>query len=475
MKRVVIFTLLFVAFQAYDLAADETSARITVPGEATVDLSLRAKIDDKPQSHLWREFLAALFKHADVDASGELDVNELRSVPSTELLRHQLRGDFSNAAVIADGDEKQGGVSFDAFVQRYLRSLSLTGIDLRVVGETAIVDDRRNRSLFAGLAGSETSELTADRMLDSESLLRRFDLDCDERVTWEELSVDVHRMAMTVPRPVEASPATMLQETAAQIEMTLPDEAAGKLSLGAIGTAPAGWRWLPHASATTLDMAGETKWLRCTVVAGTGATAVDAARQDLMQQWEVDDLDGDQVLDQRERNESLIQATWNAIALTSDRNRDGRLTRVEANAYLDLITLGARSRVEAQVIDQGRPLFATLDVDGDGRLGLRELTQGWSRIEAWDRDRNGRITWEEVPRLLLLQFSRGAPRMTNATRQTKVPDSTNQAGPVWHQKMDRNRDGDISRREFLGDIKDFLRLDSNRDLLIDANEARAAK
>jgi len=475
MNRVLIFALLVVAFYTRDLAADETSARITVQGDPTVDLSLRAKIDDKPQSQLWREFLAALFKYADVDASGELDVDELRLVPSAELLRHQLRGDFSNAAVIADEDQKRVGVSFDAFLQGYLRLPSLTGIDLRVVSETAAIDDRRNRSLFAGLAGRETSELTADRMLDCEVLLRRFDLDGDERITWEELAVDVHRIPLIVPRPVEAGAATMLQETAAQIEMTLPAEAAGKLSIGAVGPAPAGWRWLPHASATTLDMAGETKWLRCTVVAGTGAAAIDSARQDLMQQWEVDDLNGDQVLDQRERNESQIQETWTALARTSDRNRDDRLSKAEINAYLDLITIGARCRVEAQVIDQGRPLFATLDVDGDGLLGLRELTQGWSRIEAWDCDRDGRIKWEEVPRLVVMQFSCGAPRVTNTTRQPKLPDSTPQAASIWFQKMDRNRDGDISRREFLGEMKDFQRLDSNGDQLIDAEEARAAK
>jgi Ca2+-binding EF-hand superfamily protein len=37
--------------------------------------------------------------------------------------------------------------------------------------------------------------------------------------------------------------------------------------------------------------------------------------------------------------------------------------------------------------------------------------------------------------------------------------------------MDRNRDGDISRREFLGPRAAFERLDSDRDGLIDSVEA----
>ena len=40
--------------------------------------------------------------------------------------------------------------------------------------------------------------------------------------------------------------------------------------------------------------------------------------------------------------------------------------------------------------------------------------------------------------------------------------------------MDRNRDGDVSRREFLGPRDQFDRLDRDNDGLIDADEARAA-
>jgi hypothetical protein len=41
--------------------------------------------------------------------------------------------------------------------------------------------------------------------------------------------------------------------------------------------------------------------------------------------------------------------------------------------------------------------------------------------------------------------------------------------------MDRNRDGDVSRREFLGTSSQFDSLDTDKDELLDATEAEAAK
>jgi Ca2+-binding EF-hand superfamily protein len=45
------------------------------------------------------------------------------------------------------------------------------------------------------------------------------------------------------------------------------------------------------------------------------------------------------------------------------------------------------------------------------------------------------------------------------------------SGPRWFRRMDRNRDGDVSAREFLGPKAQFNRLDRDKDGLIDAVEA----
>ena len=44
-------------------------------------------------------------------------------------------------------------------------------------------------------------------------------------------------------------------------------------------------------------------------------------------------------------------------------------------------------------------------------------------------------------------------------------------GPVWYRRMDRNLDGDITWREFLGSREQFDRLDRNADQMIDLSEA----
>ena len=48
-------------------------------------------------------------------------------------------------------------------------------------------------------------------------------------------------------------------------------------------------------------------------------------------------------------------------------------------------------------------------------------------------------------------------------------------GPRWFQRMDRNRDGDISPREFLFDPTLFIKLDRDHDQLISPAEAEAAE
>ena len=48
------------------------------------------------------------------------------------------------------------------------------------------------------------------------------------------------------------------------------------------------------------------------------------------------------------------------------------------------------------------------------------------------------------------------------------------AGPTWFRKMDRNQDGDLTWREFLGTRADFDRIDADGNGLIDLNEAVSA-
>ena len=127
-----------------------------------------------------------------------------------------------------------------------------------------------------------------------------------------------------------------------------------------------------------------------------------------------------------------------------DRNKDGRLSRVE------LLT--------PNVVLRDRSMrFQELDVDRDGRLSRLEWQRSGQAFGALDGDRDGYVTMTELRRAQV-----GSDRPIILYPQDRR---------LLHN-LDRNGDNRVSRLEWHGARDVFNRLDRNRDGFLSPSEIR---
>jgi Ca2+-binding EF-hand superfamily protein len=165
----------------------------------------------------------------------------------------------------------------------------------------------------------------------------------------------------------------------------------------------------------------------------------------------------------------------------ADINGDGRLTRQELKTYLDLQKTAAGVQMSLRLVPTGQGLFQILDANGDGRLSIREMRNAWARLAEFDQDGDGCIARNELPhhfRLTVTDSPSGAaagpvPVAANRMNAGTPAPARSTRGPLWFRKMDRNGDGDVSRKEWLGSKEDFDRIDTDGDGLISVEEAEA--
>jgi hypothetical protein len=137
---------------------------------------------------------------------------------------------------------------------------------------------------------------------------------------------------------------------------------------------------------------------------------------------------------------------------------------------------GERSEVRVMVHDDFDGLFEELDRDADGRFGEREIITSPARMLARDKNGDGELSGDELPSAMIVAFLRSERREEQSfyvPEDTVTPRSAS-AAPAWFAQADFNGDGDVSRREFLGSLDHFSRLDANHDEFIAPDEAGAA-
>lgn len=529
--------------------AEQPSSLRAVPGDAQ-DLVLF--LDTRPyliRLHLqvkgcsfradWNETAGHLFRYLDVDGDGCLSKKEAVLAPSRTQWVQLMTGTVVEPDAAPEFEELAGKSNASKITRepflRYYRRSGAGALQVKW-GWRPPSQDSLSNALFQHLDKDKDGRLSRAEMLATQSTLNRLDVNGDEIVQANELSVGgaypvfTFRSTNDGQPPPKNFPFRILQpdssgtalageilnrydrnkdHTVSREEMSVEKSAFEKLDTNRDGRLNAAelahWRKLsPDLELIApLERGGrrdililppaENKanrpkpllppsregGLRVSLAEnqlevqrdGRGATM----RQEMLKQFEKW-VGKDGVLGEKQ----IYQPPFTFVALLrlADRNGDNRLSRKELADYLGMQEKFLFRTSYLTVVDRGASLFEFLDADHDGRLCPRELRTVWKRLSVWDREKNGRITRQQVPRQfqLVLSYGRSRSALPPSGRGfadlPRVRDTSR--GPRWFRKMDRNNDGDVSQTEFLGTIEQFRRIDADSDGLIDVSEAERA-
>lgn len=504
-------------------------------------IRLQIHVDGKPFRAAWDAYLDQLFSYLDQDGDGVLNQEEAERAPKPQLLQQQLRGSGGAEMQMARRRTPEVGVKLvGGKVQRagLASYYQLSGLQSFLVSTQSrdADSDRLTDALFSLFDQNQDGKLSQAELTAAEPLLLKLDGDDNEVITPDEIVPPADPERVEAPRrmqPLRADEGQPLfplggEDEASRLayqllsvydkdrnekldatELGLPKAVFDELDANRDGKlSPKELEgWLQRPAAVTLSvrlgkraenepaLAATADPAKIVTPAEGGVTithedarldwralagstnAFEATRLMLKEQFAAVDTDQNQYVDEKEAERVPF---FQDLLVSADQDGDGKLTAKEFDAYLDVQAKAAGGSTSLSIRDSGRALFATLDANGDGKLGVRELRTVWQRLAALDRDGDGAIRREELPRQFHFTLAQGPPTaggMAEATSSgmTRVERRPASRGPLWFHKMDRNGDGDVSRREFPGSSEEFQRLDADADGLLSIQEAERAE
>lgn len=471
--------------------------------------------EGKSLTTIWDESFDQLHQFCDRSGDGMLDADEVALLPSPVALRQILWGNFtpnstrhvSLEEIDANRDAQVSVLEMAAYYRRHGLGQSVVGMgnsdrqdDLHAAMLRAL-DTSGDGSLdSAELARIETSlmqlDTNDDELLSSSELLRHWEYpgatgtlgmlppraaatDREEYSSRSTLLLpidlqDTHWAALLVSlrdkqsdAKLDAAESGLSPEIHQQLD-TDGDAQLTAAELTAWRSLPSPLRWnaelSPNASSPTPrgTLVATDCWIDARVSRGRLSEVLIDAEKGIAAAWARADTTRNKAID---REEARSSPPLDPLFPLLDRNADGELTEDERDAWLALQHQIAEGLALLTIIDTGRSLFNQLDTNCDGDLSRRELRR-WSKVFEQSKSlRDGTIQLDIFPRKLFLVASQGKPI---ALLEAREP-----ARPTWHRGMDRNHDGDVSRREFVGPLAKFDELDADHDGLISAAEAGA--
>lgn len=453
---------------------------VLLDGDSPVRIAMRAEVNGVPVSAVWADAFATLFAYHDRNGDGSLDATEAATLPSARALRQTLGSGFTppagSAPDFSDLDrDKDGKVSLAELTGHY----TAAGLGNVVVGLGRLPSSAElTQALVKQLDADGDGLLSEKEWRAAADALRKLDKNDDELIGAGELSAKVvypgaagtHLLA---PPAADATSTELIAKCPLVLLPTDPKNVGWATELAkrnpklTAADLPA-WRektpakeWvvkLPDKSPTAdrFSALGNTVRVEGWATTGKLTEAMETVRKQLSTQ-----LDAPEPAEGGRRVPTGLK--W--LLPTADRDGDGKLDRKELDAWLDLQAQLCRGQVFVTLLDGGG-LFELIDTNHDGALSVRELRTAWDTLTAAGCTRSGQCDPKILPRVLLAVASVGYPQ------SIAVP---NRRGPDWFRAMDRNGDGDVSKREFTGTLEVFAEIDTDKDGLIDPTEAEKYK